>query len=273
MSDPLKSLPEYRVLPPVNGLAWLRGASLLLAGARLTWLVFFVVYVVILGLLTTIPFIGTPLATILKPVFTVGFLAAAWSQARGGKPAMSDLFRGFQSNLRALIPLGLCYWAGINLAIGSTVLIDGGTFSSAVFLGSPLPENYFTLPESQWVLILSAAGALPVMLALWFAPALVVFDETPWHQAIRLSLAATVANWRPFIVLGATVFLFSAMLPAFLLQILVLIFGAAGLGFALVILMPWWMALMTTLSISDYVSYIDTFHPEAPMPETAPPSS
>jgi len=267
MSASLKPVPEFRVLPPVNGLGWLRGASVLLAGARLTWLVFFVSYVVILALLTMIPFVGTPLATVLKPVFTVGFLAAAWTQSRGGKPALGDLFRGFQSNLRALIPLGVAYWVGINLAIGLTGLIDGGTFAGAVLLDQPLPENYFARAESQWVLIFSAASALPVMLALWFAPALVVFDELPWHRAVRLSLAATLANWRAFVVLGASMFLFSAMLPAFLLQILVLLFGQAGLGFALVILMPWWMALMTTLSIGDYVSYIDAFHPEEVLPD------
>lgn len=270
MSD-LKAPPEYRVLPPVAGLGWLRGASLLLSGARLTWLVFFVCYIFILGLLTMIPVVGTALATVLKPVFAVGFLAGAWNQTRGQKPALSDLFRGFQSNLRALIPLGVVYWAGINLALLATALIDGGGFVSAVFLGDPLPQDFLALPQTQWVLLLAVAGALPVVLATWFAPALVVFDELPWYRAIGLSLAATLANWRAFLVLGASVFLFSAMLPAFALQILVLVFGAAGLGFALVVLMPWWMAVMTTLSISDYVSYLDTFHPEAPLPETEPP--
>ena len=273
MSAQLKAAPAFRVLPPVAGLGWLRGASILLAGARLTWLLFFVCYIVILGLISTIPIIGTPLATVLKPVFTVGFLAAAWTQTRGQKPALADLFRGFQANLRALIPLGLAYWAAINLAMLSTALIDGGVFIGAIFLGQPLPEDFLTRAETQWVMLLSVACALPAILAMWFAPALVVFDELPWYTAIRLSLAATVANWRAFLVLGATVFLFSAMLPALALQVLVLLFGPAGLGFALVVLMPWWMALMTTLCISDYVSYLDTFHPEAPRPEPEAPAA
>ncbi len=268
----MKPLPEYRLLPPINGLAWLRGAAALLAGARLTWLLFFVCYVVTLALLSMIPIIGTILATVLKPVFTVGFLAGAWTQSRGGKPVLGDLFRGFQANLRALIPLGLAYWAGINLAFALTALIDGGEFLGAVLLGQPLPEDFFTRPQTQWVMLVSVAGVLPAMLALWFAPALVVFDELPWYQALRLSLAATVVNWRAFLVMGAAVFLFSAMLPAMVLQILVLVFGAAGAGFALVLLMPWWMALMTTLSISDYIGYIDTFHPEAPLPEPTVPA-
>lgn len=273
MPDSLKVPPTFRLLPPIAGLGWLRSASFLLAGARLTWLVFFVCYIFILGLLSIIPVIGTALATILKPVFAVGFLAGAWTQTRGQKPAISDLFRGFQSNLRALLPLGLVYWAGINLALLSTAIIDGGTFVSAIFLGEPLPEDFLSRPETQWVMMLAALGALPAALATWFAPALVVFDEMPWYRAIGLSLGATVANWRAFLVLGATLFLFSAMLPAFALQVLVLIFGAAGLGFALVVLMPWWMALMTTLSISDYVSYLDTFHPEAPLPAPEPPTA
>ena len=61
-----------------------------------------------------VPFVGALVAPLLKPVFAVGFLAAAWTQERGGKPRLRHLFAGLsQSNLRALLPLGVVFVVGI----------------------------------------------------------------------------------------------------------------------------------------------------------------
>ena len=53
----------------------------------------------------------------LRPVFTVGFLAAAWTQERGGCRRLRHLVRGFRSNLRALIPIGVFLLLGMMLAV------------------------------------------------------------------------------------------------------------------------------------------------------------
>ena len=64
-------------------------------------------------------------------MFAVGFLAAAWTQERGGKPRVADLFMGFRSNLRALLVLGAVFVAGITIAVLSTTLVDGGKLIDA----------------------------------------------------------------------------------------------------------------------------------------------
>ena len=68
---------------------------------------------------------------VLRPVFTVGFLAAAWTQERGGTPEIRHLFRGFGANLWALLPIGVVLILGTTLAVLSTALVDGGVLLDA----------------------------------------------------------------------------------------------------------------------------------------------
>jgi len=95
-----------------RGMFWLRRAYAMFRAAPLPWLLLLLVYYALVALaeLGPWPSIGKLAASVLKPVFAVGFLAAAWSQERGGRPALSDLFRGFRSNLRALLPLGVALY-------------------------------------------------------------------------------------------------------------------------------------------------------------------
>ncbi len=109
-----------------HGAAWLRDAYRMVSGARLPWLLLLFLYYLVLGLIDLVPFVGQIAAPMLKPVFAVGFLAAAWSQERGGTPEPKQLFQGFRSNLWALIPLGAFLVIGITLAVLGTAMVDDG---------------------------------------------------------------------------------------------------------------------------------------------------
>src|SRR5205809_485356 len=124
-------------------------------------------------------------APLLKPVFAVGFLAAAWTQERGGAPAVRQLFQGFRSNVFALCSLGVVFVLGMMIAVGATAAIDGGKLFDLI--ANPAPQDLDqdavakrlsdTLSDSQVQLgmLLAALCAIPTLLALWWAPALVVF--------------------------------------------------------------------------------------------------
>jgi hypothetical protein len=73
-----------------------------------------------------VPFIGPYAAALLSPVFGVGLLAAAWTQERGGRPALSQLFQGFRTNLWSLIAIGIFFVGAIALVAFASSLIDGG---------------------------------------------------------------------------------------------------------------------------------------------------
>ena len=115
--------------------------------------------------------------------------------------------------------------------------------------------------EVQAAMLFAAALALPVILALWFAPGLVVFHDCGAFEALALSLRASLANWRPIAVYGALVFFFGGVLPASATAIVATIVPSE---FALVVvvafLLPYVFLFVATLHISDYVSYRDVFH-------------
>src|SRR5512140_2180464 len=110
----------YERLPAARGGQWLRDAYGMVSRARLPWLMLLLLYYLVLGIVDLVPFLGQVAAPLLKPVLSVGFLAAAWSQERGGTPELKHMFVGFRSNLWALLPLGLVLVVGVTFAILGT---------------------------------------------------------------------------------------------------------------------------------------------------------
>src|ERR1700687_2414839 len=111
-----------------NGIVSIKRAYAMFRAAPLRWLLLLFTYYLLIGLLEVGPVqaVGQFVVPLLKPVFAVGFLAAAWSQERGIAPRFEHLFRGFRSNLLALVPLGAVFLAGITLAVIATALGDDG---------------------------------------------------------------------------------------------------------------------------------------------------
>src|SRR5690348_2363679 len=95
--------------PAGQGWRWLQNAFRMFRRYWMLWTLFVIAYMVLTLLISALPLVGPLAATVLKPVFAVGFLAAAWSQERGEAPKLSQLFAGFRSNLYALVPLGVVY--------------------------------------------------------------------------------------------------------------------------------------------------------------------
>jgi hypothetical protein len=261
-----------------NGIVWIKRAYGMFRVAPLRWLLLLFAYYLLIGLLEFGPVqvVGQFIAPLLKPIFAVGFLAAAWSQERGTAPRLADLFRGFHSNLLALVPLGAVFLAGITLAVLATTLIDDGRLI-AVLSGAEKPtEEALASGPLQLAMLFGVACAVPSLLALWFAPALVVFNDAGVVKAMGTSLRAAIANWRPIAVYCLAVFVLGGVLPVFALSIAHLFGDAAAGVVALFVVVPYVFTLVATLHISDYVSYRDLFHgdesPEAATPETPPES-
>jgi len=256
-----------------RGLDWLRASYQLFRRAPLAWLLLVLAYYVVLVAIKMVPLVGGIAAVVMKPVFAVGFLAAAWHQERGSAPSVRHLFQGFRANLRALLPLGVILLAGVMLAVAATAVIDGGRLVG-LFL-DPSPEGMsqeaaadrfsetLAEPRVQAGMLFGALCALPTLLALWFAPALVVFQDAGVVVALRSSLRAALANWRPLLRYGIAVFFFSAVVPTLLSLVMALVVPPSlHAAFAAFVLLPYGACFVATLQISDYVSYRDVFHPD-----------
>lgn len=244
-----------------HGLIWLSRAASMFRAAPLPWLLLLFVYYLLVALTEFGPWasVGQFIAPLLRPVFAVGFLAAAWTQERGGVPKFEHLFRGFRSNLRALLPLGVVFLGGVLVAVRATALVDGGQLI-ALMSGAERPtEATLSSGRVQAAMLFGAACALPTLLATWFAPALVVFNDAGARTALATSLRAALANWRPIAVYGLAVFAFGGVLPVIVLGIAQLMGESAAGLLALFVVMPYLFVFIATLHISDYVSYRDIF--------------
>jgi hypothetical protein len=273
--------------PGARGTAWLRESYALFRNARLAWIMLLFTYYGVLLFADFVPLIGGLVALVLKPVFAVGFLAAAWTQERGGRPEVRALFRGFRANVWALVALGVVFVAGMTAAVAATAAIDGGKLFDVV--ANPNPQDLDqdaaakrlsdTLSDSQVQLgmVFGALCAIPTLLALWWAPALVVFQDAGALTALLASLRAALANWRPIFRYALTVFLFGGVLPALAGTLLAVAVPApVGRALALGLMLPYAFCFVATLHICDYVSYRDVFHAGetlAPVASEAAPTS
>ena len=249
-----------------RGLFWLSRAHSMFRGAPLRWLLLLVVYYLLLVLaeLAPWPTLGKLAASILKPVFAVGFLAAAWSQERGGRPSLPDLFRGFRSNLWALVPLGVVFFVGMMLAVWSTTLVDGGALIEWLSGGDEPSETMQRSGRLQAAFLFGALCALPTILALWFAPALVVFHDAGPLTALGTSLRAALANWRATSVFGLAALFYGGVLPALGAALARIVGETGGTIIAVGIVFPYMLVFLATFQIADYVAYRDVFHADEP---------
>jgi len=264
----------YMRLPARRGVVWLRQSYAMFAQHRLAWIGLLLAYYVLLLVVDALPWIGVFVAPMIKPVLSVGFLAAAWTQERGGKPAIGMVFRGFGANLRALLPLGIVFIVGISIALGATALIDGGQLLDLLYGAAPAADNdpsaaarhvQQTLGSArvEWAILFGALCALPTLMALWWAPALVVFQDAGLATALRSSLRAAAANWRAAARYAIGVFVLGAIVPSLITALLALLVPPPlNATIAALVVLPYVAFFVATLHISDYVSYRDVFHPD-----------
>ena len=240
-----------------RGALWLRQAYAMLSAQRLPWLLLLVLYYLVIGLVELVPIVGRHVAFVLKPVFEVGFLAAAWAQERGEVPHPRHLFQGFRANLWVLIPLGIVLFVGVAIAVLATALVDGGALVH-LLNGDTAPDDpNMPTARMQLAMLFGAACAIPIVFAMWFAPALVVFQDCSTLRSLTASLAAAAANWRPIAFYGLLVFFFLGVVPGVIVSILGLVLPNYV---AFVIVMPYVLLVVATLHVADYVCYRDIFH-------------
>ena len=244
-----------------RGSVWLKEAVAMLAVARVRWLMLLLVYYVLQLLVSVIPLVGPLAMMVLRPVFTVGFLAAAWTQERGGRPEIRHLFRGFGANLRALLPIGAVMIIGTTLAVLATALVDGGVLLEAITSNVKPDEALAANGRVEAAMVFAIVCAIPVLLAIWFAPALVVFQDCGPGQALLTSLRAGFANWRPVAVYALLLFFFGALLPGIAIGFVALLVPPSAAPYVITfVLVPYVFLFVAAQTISDYVAYRDIFH-------------
>lgn len=225
-------LQSPRSLPAGRGSAWIGGGWELFKRAPWIWVAITLVYLLLAMASSAIPL--APLAfNLLLPVFTAGLMVGCRTQDRGGELQVAHLFAGFQQRTGVLVAAGALYM-GLVLAV---MLVMGLLGLLVGVIGSGADG---ATPETRVLLLLgmlfAASLMLPVVMAFYFAPALLVFhQELGVVEAFKLSFRGCLVNVVPFLVFGLVAFVLSilAVIP-FMLGLLVLfpcLFGAIYLAY------------------------------------------
>lgn len=221
-----------------QGSAWWSGGWGLFREATGLWIGIGVVFIVLMMLLNLIPIIGAFASYILAPVISGGLMLGCRNLETGEGLSFGHLFAGFQKNFGQLALVGLLYMVGIVvIGLGVFVLVLGGGLGAAMVGGSMGGGAAFS---TMILAILIGAGlGIPLAMAMWFAPALVMLDDLAAVPAMKLSFQGSLRNILPF-----------------------LIYGIVGIVLAIVATIPiglGWLVLLPTMICSTYVSYQEIF--------------
>ncbi|MEO6566449.1 MAG: BPSS1780 family membrane protein, partial [Casimicrobiaceae bacterium] len=155
-----------------------------------------------------------------------------------------------------------------------SALVDGGKLIE--FISNSAGAKEADIEKSlqdrqlQFGMLFAALLSLPVLVATWWAPALIVFQDAGPGAALLASMRAAFANWRPLTMYGLGVFFYGVVLPGLVVSLLAVVLPQAiAQLIVLALLMPYLMFFAACLHISDYISYRDVFHADE-TPGTTP---
>jgi len=227
-----------RVVAGSRGWDWIVEAYALFRRQPGMWILVVVLAGILFVAISIIPVLGSLASALLFPLFGAGLMLGCKSLNEGGTLEIAHLFAGFKQRTGDLVMVGvfnLICGAAITFAV--VAVIGGGVFM-AVMRGG-MPGAGMPIASMLLALLLVAGLLIPLSMAIWFAPALIVLHELAAGAALKASFYACLRNWIPLSVYGVVLLVLSlvAAIPA-------------GLGF---------LVLIPVLIASVYTSYRDIF--------------
>jgi uncharacterized membrane protein len=202
------------------------------------WIALVLVALVIFFVLALIPVVGSLATFVLQPVFAAGVLLGSREVDEGRELEISHLFAGFKQKFAQLLTVGAIY-LGAAIAIALVVGLATGASIFAVMSGAGAPATPAAALTVLLALLIMLALLLPVIMAVWFAPALVLFHDKNAVDAMKESFSGCLRNIVPFLVYSIVMLVFS------LIASIPLLLG--------------WLVLGPMLCTSYYTSYKDIY--------------
>lgn len=241
-------------LAPMRALQWIAHGWALFMKAPVVWMIQTLIVFVVLTALSLLPLLGWAAAPLALPLLAGGMLSGAQVVDRGENLRIDHLFDGIRRHPGPLLLVGSFHLLGGLLAALVAVAISGSAVLTGMVVGALPGVGVATAGVMFGALVFSVLWAL-LMMALWFAPALVMLDDLEPLPATTLSVRAWLANLLTFIVLAGLLYVlvWVAMLPA-------------GLGM---------LVLTPVMTAAMYASWRDTFIPtlSLPSPAASPPAT
>ena len=157
--------------------------------------------------------------------------------------------------------LGGLHLLGTLAILAVDMLLLGG--DSTTLTGTS-GEGVFNSPEEAellWHMLRLLLIALPVLVAFWFAPVLVAWDDVPAFKSLFFSLVAVWRNWRAFFVYATTAMLVGVLLPGLVLLASSLVSKSLTEVLSVVLRLLLLLVFAPVLMTSIFQSYRDIFSP------------
>ncbi len=197
---------EPVAVPAGHGVTWAREGLDAFAAAPATWVGITLLFLLIGVVLTVIPFAGM-LWSVVVPIHVGGLMMGCRALRQGQPLEVRHLFNGFEApRLQPLALVGAIYLAGSLLVMLPLIVIGVGGMLLGAFAVGASGGTTASLAGigllGVVVVLLTMAAGMALSLAIWFAPALVVFDGLPALDALKVSLRAGWVNIGAFVVYG-----------------------------------------------------------------------
>lgn len=212
-----------RQVSAMRGLRWVCEGFALFRAAPLIWVVDVIAFAAVFILLSAVPFFGSIAATLVQPVLVAGLLAGCRDIERGNELRIEHLFLGFREKTKPLLMVGLTLGlASIGMLLALIAAVFGtGLLGAALTDTADWTEGFSRLSDqgvllgALFVTCLAMLLSLPLAMAAWFAPALVMFHEIEAWDALKASFVGCLRNMWPFLVYGVALFvlLVLALIP------------------------------------------------------------
>lgn len=229
-----------------RGLAWFVEGFDYFAKSAATWLGIVFILLIVACTSALLPLAGL-IMQIVTPVLMGGLMLGCREIDNGQPLELNHLFAGFRQNTAELVLLGVFYTIGTLVIMAAMVAMVILTIGSMAIMTAIMDGDTLTLAEHLLALLVIALTGmllyLPLLMAVWFAPALVVFEGQGAIAAMQASFSGCLKNLIPFTVYGLVglVLVFVATLP----------------------LMLGWLVLMPVTIAGLYIAYRDIFTPQA----------
>lgn len=241
VSSPNIGMP--RALEFSRGKAWLAEGFGYFQRDALTWIGITILMFVIIVALAFVPLLGSLAGQILMPVFFGGLMLGCRARAQGGEFLVEHLFAGFRQHAGQLMILGLLYLTGIMVMVILIMVLvifgAGGAGIMPELEGGDVAALSDNLMPVLLISLVAAALYIPLLMAFWFAPALIVLRNAGVVDALKLSFNGCLVNIMPFLLYG---------IIGLVLSIIAII--TLGLGF---------LVLVPVVTSSIFVAYQDIY--------------
>lgn len=238
---------DIRTAAAGRGWEWIVEGFRIFRKQPLTWIALVMVMVVIWLVSLALPLFGPLAIHLVSPVFFAGLMLACRTTDEDGEPEFAQLFAAFKTHASPLITVGGIYLVGNIVAVGIVFAVAGGTALPAL-LGKTTDIETMRMAVRGLLLgmVVGMAVFIPVLMAVWFAPLLIVFHNRPPVEAMKMSYTASLRNTLPLLVYGVATLVLG-------------IIASIPLMLGLIVLLP-------VLVCSIYASYKDIFPVAAEVP-------